>query len=101
MTLNEFIEKFNLSGQVSLTDTEFNELKEIALFRFSLSLGYDYPQTPTPLEKEILGHFILIEVLKKYQYLFSENSQKVSIKKATENLERLIWQQKTLRTRTN
>jgi len=101
MTLSEFMEKFSLSGQVSLTETEFNDLKDIALSRFLLSLGYPYPEAPTALEKEILSHFILVELLKKYVYLFSENSQKVSIKKATENLERLIWQQKALMTRTS
>lgn len=95
------MEKFNLSGQVSITDAEFNELKEIALSRFSISLGHPYPSSPSSLEKEILAHMILIEVLKKYSYLFSENSRKVSIRKVVENLERLIWQKKSLTTQTS
>ena len=98
MTVDEFIQYFNLGGNISVSTEEFEHYKQIAVSRFSSLLGYTFPDVPTELEKEILFHLILIELLKRYTYQWSEKDQRVSIKKVTSNLERLIWQQKTLMT---
>ena len=101
MTLDEFLSRFNLSGVIALDDTIFEALKKVALQRWEAVFGQPYPSTPTNLDQEILMHFLLLEVLKTFNYLTSENSQKFSINKVAEHTERLIWLKRNSETQTS
>jgi len=101
MTLDEFLSRFNLSGVIALDDTLFEALKKVALKRWKTVFGKPFSENPTDLDSEILMHFLLLEVLKTFNYLTSENSQKFSINKVAEHTERLIWLKRNSETQTS
>ena len=101
MTLDEFLSRFNLSGVIALDDTLFEALKKVALKRWKTVFGKPFSENPTDLDREILMHFLLLEVLKTFNYLTSESSQKFSINKVAEHTERLIWLKRNSETQTS
>jgi len=100
ITLEEFLSYFNLTGVVSPSPQDFDRATQIALGRFKALVGYDYPTTPSAIEKELLLHLTLIEILKSFNYLWEEGKARFSIKKASQTAERLAWQIRTSQTPT-
>ena len=101
ITLDLFLSRFNLNGVLAIDDSLFEALKSVALKRWENIFENPYPAEATELDKEILLHLILIEVLKTFNYLLSENSQRFSINKVSEHVERLIWLKRNSETQTS
>jgi len=101
VTLDLFLSRFNLNGVVAIDNNLFEALKGVALKRWETIFGDTYPKEGSELDKEILLHLILIEVLKTFNYLLAENSQRFSINKVSEHVERLVWLKKNSETQTS
>jgi len=101
ITLQELLSYFNLAGALSPSQEDFDRGLQIALERFKNLVGYDYPATPSALEKELLLHLTLIEILKGFNYLWEEGKTRFSIKKVSSAAERIAWRIRASQTRTS
>ena len=101
ITLQELLAYFNLAGVVSPSQEDFDRALQVALDRFKALLHYDYPATPSALEKELLLHLTLIEMLKGFNYLWEEGKTRFSVKKVSSAAERIAWQIKASQTQTS
>ena len=91
VTLDSFREFFNLY-QSDVAQSEFDRSLEIAKERYKQLLELpSFPSTLNAVEEELVYHLILLELLKKYNYLTGENQQRFSVNKVTEHIERLVW----------
>jgi len=82
ITLQELLSYFNLAGALSPSQEDFDRGLQIALERFKNLVGYDYPATPSALEKE-------------------EGKTRFSIKKVSSAAERIAWRIRASQTRTS
>lgn len=94
-TLREF---FNLYPS-DVSQSEFDRAYEVAKERYKNLLGLSsFPSSFSPVEEELVLHLILLELLKKYNFLTGEGTQRFSINKVSEHIERLLW---IIKTQTN
>ena len=95
ITIDSFREFFNLYPS-DLTQSEFDKSLEVAKQRYINLLGLSsFPVSLNAIQEELLMHLVLLELLKKYNYLTSEDTQKFSINKVSQHIERLVWIIKT------
>ncbi len=95
ITIDSFREFFNLYPS-DLTQSEFDRAYEVAKQRYINLLELSsFPTSLNAIQEELLMHLILLELLKKYNYLTSEDTQKFSINKVSQHIERLVWIIKT------
>lgn len=95
ITIDSFKEFFNLYPS-DVLQSEFDRSYEIAKERYIKLLGLSaFPSTLTPIEEELVLHLILIELLKKQNFLTAPDQQRFSINKVAEHIERLSWIIKT------
>ena len=91
ITVDSFREFFNLY-QTDITQSEFDRSLEIAKERFLKLLGLStFPSVLTAIQEELIFHLILLEHLKKVNFLISPETQRFSINKVAEHIERLVW----------
>lgn len=97
ITIDNFKEFFNLYPS-DVSQSEFDRAYEVAKSRYINLLGLSsFPLALTAVEEELVLHLILLELLKKYNFLTGEDTQKFSINKVSEHIERLSWIIKTQR----
>lgn len=95
ITIDSFKEFFNLYPS-DVSQSEFDRAYEVAKQRYINLLGLSaFPSTLTPIEEELVLHLILLELLKKHNFLTGEGTQRFSINKVSEHIERLSWLIKT------
>lgn len=95
ITIDSFKEFFNLYPS-DVLQSEFDRSYEIAKERYKQLLGLSqFPDVLTAIEEELVLHLILIELLKKQNFLTSPDQQRFSINKVAEHIERLSWTIKT------
>ena len=89
VNIEGFKEFFNLYPS-DVSDEEFNRALGIAKARYKNLLDEDF-KDDNEVKKELVYHLILLELLKKYNFLIGENQQRFSINKVSEHIERLVW----------
>ena len=95
ITIDSLREFFNLYPS-DISQSEFDRAYEVAKQRFLNLFGLSsLPETLSAIEEELVLHLILLELLKKYNFLTGEDTQKFSINKVSEHIERLSWLIKT------